>query len=71
MLERFGILYQPGMDVEAAMADALGLPPECQSERRRIELALRAAGGSREEAAQALGISRTTLWRKLKEYHLS
>ena len=34
-------------------------------------LALRAAGGSREEAAQALGISRTTLWRKLKEYHLS
>ena len=71
VLERFGILYQPGMDVEAAMADALGLPPECQSERKRIELALRAAGGSREEAAQALGISRTTLWRKLKEYHLS
>lgn len=39
-----------------------------RSERQEIVAALRAAGGSREEAAIALGISRTTLWRRMKEY---
>ncbi|TXD36121.1 sigma-54-dependent Fis family transcriptional regulator [Lujinxingia vulgaris] len=39
-----------------------------RSERQEIVAALRAAGGSREDAASALGISRTTLWRRMKEY---
>ncbi|RAL23967.1 sigma-54-dependent Fis family transcriptional regulator [Lujinxingia litoralis] len=39
-----------------------------RSERQRIVAALRAAGGSREDAAEALGISRTTLWRRMKEF---
>ncbi|RDV37155.1 sigma-54-dependent Fis family transcriptional regulator [Bradymonadaceae bacterium TMQ3] len=39
-----------------------------RSERQDIVAALRAAGGSREDAAAALGVSRTTLWRRMKEY---
>jgi two-component system response regulator AtoC len=39
-------------------------------ERRRILKALEAAQGSRHEAAEKLGISRATLWRKMREYHL-
>ena len=41
------------------------------AERTRIEQALRAAGGRKAVAAQALGLSRSTLWRKMREYKLS
>jgi len=37
------------------------------AERRRIEEALVEAGGHKGRAAELLGISRTTLWRKLRE----
>ncbi|MEL7566829.1 MAG: helix-turn-helix domain-containing protein [Dehalobacterium sp.] len=37
------------------------------SERNTILHALRAAGGNKAKAAKLLGISRTTLWRKLKD----
>lgn len=36
-------------------------------ERRRIIAALRATGGHRGEAAERLGVSRTTLWRRMKQ----
>lgn len=39
-------------------------------ERERLLDALRQSGGRIEKAAQLLGISRTTLWRKMKEHHL-
>ncbi len=39
-----------------------------EDERLAIESALAAAAGVRSAAAQALGMSRTTLWRKMKEY---
>jgi two-component system response regulator AtoC len=39
-------------------------------ERRRILDALEATHGSRHEAAEKLGISRATLWRKMREYRL-
>lgn len=35
-------------------------------ERRHLLAALEQAGGNREEAAQALGLSRTTLWRRMR-----
>jgi DNA-binding NtrC family response regulator len=39
---------------------------EIEDERDRIRLALELAGGNRERAASMLGISRTTLWRRMK-----
>jgi two-component system response regulator HydG len=39
-----------------------------RKERRRIEQALTRHGGNRTRTAQALGIDRTTLWRKMKRY---
>ena len=41
------------------------------SEREHIERVLVAMGGSRTRTAAALGISRSTLWDKLKRYGLA
>ena len=40
-------------------------------ERKRLVEALQKTGGKKGEAAELLGISRTTLWRKLREHHIS
>ncbi|WP_457640717.1 sigma-54 interaction domain-containing protein [Persephonella sp.] len=40
------------------------------SEKERIREALRKSEGNRKKAAQLLGISVTTLWRKMKKYNL-
>jgi len=42
-----------------------------QEERRRISEALRLAGGQKSQAADLLGISRTTLWRRMRELKLN
>jgi two-component system response regulator AtoC len=47
------------------------LAPASSSERMRIEAALREAGGKKSLAAERLGISRSTLWRKLRELRIS
>jgi len=39
-----------------------------ETERRQIEEALQATRGRKREAAKRLGMSRTTLWKKLKTY---
>ena len=39
-------------------------------ERRQIQLALERAAGNKTKAAEALGINRATLFRKLKRYEL-
>ena len=44
----------------------IGGPVACEEERQ-IRLALTAQGGSRERAAACLGISKATLWRKMKK----
>jgi DNA-binding NtrC family response regulator len=49
------------------------IPPDTgqlPSEARRILRALERAGGNRERAAASLGMSRVTLWRKLKAFEL-
>jgi DNA-binding NtrC family response regulator len=51
--------------------DASGTLRLSDSERVHIERALIAAGGSRARAAALLGISRTTLWKRLKDYGLA
>ncbi|GKH50120.1 sigma-54-dependent Fis family transcriptional regulator [Eubacteriales bacterium] len=50
-------------------ADRLLLLP-AEEQRRRITHAFEEAGGSQQLAAEILGISRTTLWRKRKELRL-
>ena len=42
-----------------------------RTEERQIREALRAAGGNRTKAAKMLGISRATIFRKIKQYGLS
>ncbi len=49
--------------------EEVDLSPRDQ-ERRRILDALGRAQGRKAEAAELLGMSRTTLWRKLREHHL-
>ncbi|HEU4557140.1 MAG TPA: sigma-54 dependent transcriptional regulator [Longimicrobium sp.] len=44
--------------------------PDADSEREAIRMALEEANGNRTKAAAALGMGRTTLWQKLKEYGL-
>ena len=46
------------------------LPPPDGNERQRIVEALAQTGGHRRKTAEALGMERTTLWRKMKRYGL-
>jgi transcriptional regulator of acetoin/glycerol metabolism len=43
---------------------------DAAAERAAIRAALESADGHRERAARMLGMSRTTLWRKMKEHGL-
>ena len=45
--------------------------PLAERERRAIEAALRDSSWQLAQAARRLGISRTTLWRRLKSYGLN
>jgi two-component system response regulator AtoC len=56
-------LLQPSPDPPAAA-------PAPASERAQLLAALQASGGRKGEAAQRLGIDRSTLWRKLREHRL-
>jgi transcriptional regulator of acetoin/glycerol metabolism len=50
-----------------------GRAPKSQSdheERKRILEALEATGGNQSKAAEILGISRVTLWKRLKAYDI-
>jgi two-component system response regulator HydG len=61
-----------------AVVDVHDLPPELRpeggadeaGERARIARALEEARWSRERAAELLGMSRTTLWRKMRRLGL-
>ena len=64
------------------MIEAADLPASCQStprstlrpvdevERDAIVAAIRDAGGNRKAAAAALGLARSTLYRKIRQYGL-
>ena len=75
-LERFCLRYKPTANLEELarqsilQQDSPVLDAEAfdREERQRLEQALKLCGGNRERAAAHLNISRTTLWRKLKEY---
>ena len=62
-------------DVPQFTAHRFDAPPPVisisQSQQRAIEQALAASGGERGRAARLLGIGRTTLYRKMKQYGLA
>ncbi len=62
-------LLQPPQPSPAPATD-LQAPAAAASERAQLLAALQASGGRKGEAAQRLGIDRSTLWRKLREHRL-
>ena len=66
------VFPEDGIIRDAPVADAPGLDDAVdQAARRRIEAALREAGGNKSEAARILKVSRTTLWKKIRQFGLS
>ena len=75
------VLMDTDLPPEISGADDVAVPvpvpaPPASSdaepaEARRIRIALERAAGSREQAARMLGISRVTLWRRMKAYGLA
>ena len=59
-----------GQDRPAPGAERYRLERPSEDEREAIARALTETGGARNAAADRLGMSRTTLWRKMKEYGL-
>ena len=57
---------ETGADGFAKLADV-----RARAERRQIEKALAETGGGVSEAAELLGISRTTLWEKMKRLNIT
>jgi len=58
--------HLPRQDVGRATVDADWRRQQALHEAEHLQQVLAACGGDRQRAADALGISRTTLWRKLK-----
>jgi transcriptional regulator with PAS, ATPase and Fis domain len=67
-------IVEPGSSSDAGDEPRINAPPapgaEDPPEVARIRRALERAGGHRERAAQMLGISRVTLWRRMRELGL-
>jgi transcriptional regulator of acetoin/glycerol metabolism len=59
-----------GMNGPAATAERYRLEQPSEHERDAIARALTETGGARSAAAEQFRMSRTTLWRKMKEYGL-
>ncbi|WP_428265721.1 sigma-54 interaction domain-containing protein [Haliangium sp.] len=72
----FAVGEGPVLTLDQLTPELRGEPPEDEplseddGERRRIHEALRATGGQKARAAELLGMSRSTLWRKLREHRI-
>jgi len=74
IVERAVVVCRGELITREDLPEELMNPQSCKGEGdeiERIKEALRIAGGNKSLAAKILGIHRTTLWRKLKEYGLS
>jgi len=69
LLETTAIPHGPGL--LAAPAETVGFHTIADAERDLIQQTLGFVKGNQTEAAKHLGISRSTLWRKMKEYKLN
>lgn len=63
---RHGIALRPAL----AYDEADRVPTLAEMEARHIRYALEVLKGNQSQAAKKLGISRSTLWRKLREYNI-
>lgn len=65
-----GVTHLPSKIVSAseAVAPECRLDPGCLDERARLIQVLREAGGNQSGAARLLGVSRVTVWKRLKKY---
>ena len=59
----------PASDTQTVRSD-LSADASASIERQKIIRVLKQQGGNRKETARALNMDRTTLWRKMKRYHL-
>ncbi len=59
----------PASDMQTALSD-LSADASASIERQKIIQVLKQQGGNRKETARTLNMDRTTLWRKMKRYHL-
>jgi transcriptional regulator with PAS, ATPase and Fis domain len=66
-----GMAFDPEAPTAINMRAPTIVPEDESPEARRIRLALEHADGNRERAAQILGMSRVTLWRRMKALGLS
>lgn len=71
VVERFAVLYSKGMAVDTLINNLLGGDAKRRSEREaeRLAAALAQESGNKAEVAKRMGISRTTLWRKLRQFN--
>ena len=69
--DAIGMEHLPGEMVEGYEDPDPSLSPKEQDEAEKIRATLKQYPQNRPEAARALGMSRTTLWRKMKKYGFS
>jgi two-component system, NtrC family, response regulator HydG len=65
-----GVAHLPPKIVSAgeAVAPECRLDPDCLDERGDLIRTLQEAGGNQSEAARILGVSRVTVWKRMKKY---
>ena len=71
--ELFAVVESAAIRAGGPRIEAQHLPAAIRDpdERSAIIAALRETGGSRSRAAELLGMSRTTLWRRMREFGLA
>lgn len=73
----YALVLCPGGEIEPAhlpprilAGDACPPPPAAASEREELIAALKQVGGNQSAAARLLGVSRVTVWKRMKKYGL-